>query len=173
MCRSGDQRNVKQRTAQVGEPLQGRWLHSQGSHSRRLPCVLPRVCSRGRSWRNDLGTTGGWWLGEVEAQQPGDCRTQQPESEQVMARRERPQELRWPQLMDKATAGAYLSLSERTIESLIAANAIKCRTIGTLIRIERDELDAWIEKQPAWQPVDKRKPIAVAANKSRRLSAVS
>ncbi len=55
--------------------------------------------------------------------------------------------LRWPALLDKAQAAEYLSVSERTINRLMADDTLRPVAVhgATLIRFRRVELDDYIQ----------------------------
>jgi hypothetical protein len=56
---------------------------------------------------------------------------------------------RWPELMDRPTAAAYWSISERKFAELVACGVVTGRQLGPrLIRYSRRELDAAAEQLP-------------------------
>ena len=56
---------------------------------------------------------------------------------------------RWPELMDRPTAAAYWSISERKFAEFVASGVVTGRQLGPrLIRYSRRELDAAAEQLP-------------------------
>jgi excisionase family DNA binding protein len=50
-----------------------------------------------------------------------------------------------PRLMSVAEAGAYLQISVRTLRTKISTGEIKSTRDGRIVRLDRRELDRWIE----------------------------
>ncbi|HEY7119678.1 MAG TPA: helix-turn-helix domain-containing protein [Tepidisphaeraceae bacterium] len=50
-------------------------------------------------------------------------------------------------VLTKREAAAYLRVSERTVETLIAKGALASFTIGTLVRIRRTDIEAFVAER--------------------------
>lgn len=56
------------------------------------------------------------------------------------------QDQRWPEYMNQSEAAHYLNVSLNTLRKWIAEDTIPYKTVGSMIRFSRKQLDEFMEK---------------------------